>query len=79
MLSGIRQVSVFFSYTGSGWLQPVPTSYPDGDLRRHSMSVPRGKQCLLFRRLNLNLVTHHHEVAGIPLGEVSRESCSVSA
>ncbi len=38
-----------------------------------------GKQCLPLCRLSLDLVTNHHEVASVPLGEVSRESCSVSA
>ncbi len=35
--------------------------------------MPRGKQCLPLYRLNPILVTYHHEVARIPLGEVSRE------
>ncbi len=41
----------------------------------------RGKQCLPLCRLSPNLDTYHHEVAplDIPLGEVSWESCSVSA
>ncbi len=39
--------------------------------------MPRGKQCLPFYHLSLNLVTYHHKDASIPLGEVSRESCSV--
>ncbi len=40
--------------------------------------MSRGKECLPLCRLSPNLVTYHHEVAGIPLGEVSRESFSVS-
>ncbi len=40
--------------------------------------MSRGKQCLPLCRLSLNLVSYHREVASIPLGEVSRESCSVS-
>ncbi len=40
----------------------------------------RGKQYLPLCRLSQNLVTYHHEVASIPLGEVSRGSCwSVSS
>ncbi len=40
--------------------------------------MSRGKQCPQLCRLSRNLIIYHHEVASIPLGEVSRESCSVS-
>ncbi len=38
-----------------------------------------GKQYLSLCRLSPNLVTYHYDMASIPLGEVNRESCSVSA
>ncbi len=40
--------------------------------------MSRDKQRLPLCRLSPNLVTYLHEVASMPLGEVSRESCSVS-
>ncbi len=40
--------------------------------------VPIGKQYPALWHLSLYLAACHHEVASIPLGEVSRESCSVS-
>ncbi len=41
--------------------------------------MSRGKKCLPLCRLSPNSVTYHHEVASVPLVEVSRESCSVSS
>ncbi len=41
--------------------------------------MSRGKQCLPLYCLSQNMVPYHHEVASIPLGEVSRKRCSVSS
>ncbi len=51
----------------------IPTPIVISIIQRYT-----NKQILPLCHLSLNLVTYHHEVARIPLGEVSRESCSVS-
>ncbi len=41
--------------------------------------TPSGKQCHSLCRISPTLATYHHEMASIPLVEVSRESYSVSS
>ncbi len=86
---GCAQISRFvkFDRTGvRGWhraKERESLSYAHSILPRVPDVCALGFPCLQILGLLIdvkigNLVTYHHEVASIPLGEVSRESCSVS-